>query len=767
MSNLRERRSRNESLRVRRLRVESLEQRRVLSAAAPWHNDAAPLDVNNDGWLYPLDALIVINRLLQLGVGPLEEPSATPENYYDTSGDNMLTPLDLVRVFNGILKPPDVRLDTLMPFTIDVTPRLEVSIANGVSVPDGTPVHVDVDLNNDGQFIGAELDYTVSSMYRGRSEFALAPALPANEGTETYSVNLRARVDGQLKPSVVQPMVVDTQTSDALANYVNTPDDSYEWNVEYDVAGPGGAYHFYVLSMTSQTWHEGDVNDPVWDHWLRVVVPNNQPVSETALLLIGGGHNDSNLEKESAFNPIERPEDAALLNTALATGTIAVELRVVPNEAVYFFEEQPIRIRSEDDIIAYTFDQYLSHIGEPGNETWPLLLPMVKSAVRAMDAIQEFSTEYSPTQVENFIVTGYSKRGWTTWLTTATDDRIIASIPGVFDNPNQGPSMVHHYEVLGQFSEQVDPYSEMQIFERLRTPEAALLSRITDPYRYFENGRMDKPKLILNSAGDEFFMPDSSQFYFADIPGEDNYMRYFPNTGHGLDVGAIYSTVAFTDAIINNRHLPDFSWTVEPNSEIHVSTIDTPIQVRMWQATNPVSRDFRHKYNLGIIWTSSVLADQGGGNYVGSVPYPDTGSTAFFVELTFESGVQGVPHVFTTDVRVNSDLPRTPFPYSSDPISLTVTNSATTVPVADAHSANVVPLFALPADVATREVEAPPAPDALISAAPSAALRFADALLTAAWQAADTGERTAGPTIDDESLEHLLDELLSDLASYS
>ncbi len=26
-----------------------------------------------------------------------------------------------------------------------------------------------------------------------------------------------------------------------------------------------------------------------------------------------------------------------------------------------------------------------------------------------------------------------------------------ASIPGVFDNPNQGPQMVHHYGVLGFF----------------------------------------------------------------------------------------------------------------------------------------------------------------------------------------------------------------------------------------------------------------------------------------------------------------------------
>ena len=44
------------------------------------------------------------------------------------------------------------------------------------------------------------------------------------------------------------------------------------------------------------------------------------------------------------------------------------------------------------------------------------------------------------------------------------------------------------------------------------------------------------PKLLVNAAGDQFFIPTSSQFYFDELPGE-KYLRYVPNADHNVSEG--------------------------------------------------------------------------------------------------------------------------------------------------------------------------------------------------------------------------------------
>ena len=64
------------------------------------------------------------------------------------------------------------------------------------------------------------------------------------------------------------------------------------------------------------------------------------------------------------------------------------------------------------------------------------------------------------------------------------------------------------------------------------TPEYQALMKIEEPYQY--RHRLTMPKFIVNAAGDQFFLPDSSQFYFNDLPGV-KYLRYVPNADHSLE----------------------------------------------------------------------------------------------------------------------------------------------------------------------------------------------------------------------------------------
>ncbi len=170
------------------------------------------------------------------------------------------------------------------------------------------------------------------------------------------------------------------------------------------------------------------------------------------------------------------------------------------------------------------------------------------------------------------------------------DDRVRAIIPGVIDVLNLDEQMLHHYGFYGTFSPAISDYVGYNIPQDSFTYEGQELGKVVDPYTYLGNGRFDDmPKLLINSSGDEFFVPDSAQFYFSDLPGTENYLRYIPNTGHGLNgTDPRTSTLTFYDAVINNRPLPQFSWTVEQDGSLTVLTSTTPSERRRkWSCGAP------------------------------------------------------------------------------------------------------------------------------------------------------------------------------------
>lgn len=433
------------------------------------------------------------------------------------------------------------------------------------------------------------------------------------------------------------------QPPTALDRYVAAPDGSYKWEVVKTY--PSANATAYVVDMTSQTWlTPAEVDRQVWQHSLTIVRPKELK-SDVAFLFITGGANNGRLPTP----------DMGLVDAALTTGSVVAELRMVPNQPLTFAGAGPM---TEDGLIAYTWDKFL----RTGDEKWPMRLPMTKAAVRALDTVTAFcaSEQGGKAKVDRFVVAGGSKRGWTTWTTAAVEaaagKRVVGIVPLVIDLLNIVPSFEHHYRVYGDWSPAIQDYVKAGIMNWTGTKQYKALMKIEEPFEYRE--RLTMPKYVVNSAGDQFFIPDSSQFYWDQLKGP-KYLRYVPNTDHSLrNSDALQGAVAFYDSVIQAKVPPKYGWKFEKNGDIVVTTEGEPTSVKLWAAHNPEKRDFRLAV-IGPAYKPTDLARDAKGRWVAKLPKPEKGFTAYFVEVTFPSGVK-YPFKFTTPVRVWPDV--YPFP---------------------------------------------------------------------------------------------------------
>lgn len=473
---------------------------------------------------------------------------------------------------------------------------------------------------------------------------SLSPRRLTNKTSLQSTTHTASYVSLGLHHETLEPRLLLT----ALDDYVAEFDPNYDFEI-FRVDDEVG-YQVITVDMTSQQWRSSEeVDRTLWQHWVQIVVPD-AATDDTALLSVSGGRNGQ--------EPMDLDDDElmTLIDIALTANAVVVGLPTIPNQSLTFTDD-PLNPRSEDGIISYTFDKFIDEYPNLGDNTWPLLLPMVKAAVRAMDTTQTVLSNELDYEINDFVVTGGSKRGWTTWLTSAVDDRVKAIMPAVADLLNFGQQLEHHrhaYEgvteyMIGGFSLAIGDYVAFDLPDRFQSEAGQALLEIVDPYLYRD--RISIPKYLILSPGDEFFVLDSSQYYYDDLIG-DKYIRFVPNTSHGLNDDAIAGAAQFFRAVVEEQELPELSWTFEDaGNTIVAQTTDNPVSVKLWQATNPESRDFRYGGGIGIPWTSSTLVDQGGGTYIANVATPETGARAFFIEMTFDSG-GGSPFVFTTQVSV-------------------------------------------------------------------------------------------------------------------
>ncbi len=196
-------------------------------------------------------------------------------------------------------------------------------------------------------------------------------------------------------PAGISKAVSAAPTKTALDDYVAERDSTYSWKLVKTI--PGDGCTTFVLDLKSQSWRTvPEVDRPVWQHWLVIVKPD-QVKHDTAYLRIGSGRNGSPAP--------DQPSPQSVL-FAKSTNTVVAELGMVPNQPLVFNNDG--KPRSEDDLIAYCQIKYM----DTGDPTWLPRLPMVKSAVRAMDAVTEFlaGDQGGKTSIKNFVVAGGSKR---------------------------------------------------------------------------------------------------------------------------------------------------------------------------------------------------------------------------------------------------------------------------------------------------------------------------------------------------------------------
>ena len=414
-----------------------------------------------------------------------------------------------------------------------------------------------------------------------------------------------------------------------LFDYVAKADASYHWTKRQEGSLSAGSY--VELLLISQTWR-----DTVWKHQLYIIKPSTVAAdARHALLFIGGGRWSKELEGPG--HGTQLPNEAELFGRlAEHLQTPVAILRHVPHQPL-------LGGRNEDQLIALTFEEYL----QTRDPEWPLLLPMVKSAVRAMDAVQAYTEQAWSLKIETFTVTGASKRGWTTWLTGAVDPRATAIAPMVIDMLNLNAHLQHQEAVWGRLSPKLGDYTERGLHKQLETEGGRALQAIVDPYSY--RHLLTQPKLIMIGTNDPYWPLDALNLYWDELEGR-NYILYVPNNGHSLrDYPRIIGSLsALHQHVANGKRLPALSWGFNEDKgklSLHIESDIQPRQVVAWIALS-ATQDFHEAQ-----WQSYPMQAEGDG-YRYELALPNQGYAAVFGEAVYDDGDATLPYFLSTKVRI-------------------------------------------------------------------------------------------------------------------
>ena len=437
-------------------------------------------------------------------------------------------------------------------------------------------------------------------------------------------------------------------TNMTLAQFIQRPEPKYQWHCtdkRHSEEFPN--IEILQLELTSQCWLEGErrgIDQPLWVHRLTLYLPTRQKAFKPCLLMVHGGYRH-NPEMETAPSA---QVDAA--KVCYDTQAPVACLRDVPNQP-QIIDGIP---RTEDDLVAWSWQQFLQTEKKEGG--YLLQWPMVKSIIRAMDALEECCNQRIP----SFIVAGASKRGWISWLAASCDQRISAIIPIVIDVLNIKQCMEHHLQVYNGWAEAIADYTDPDhdILADLESEEMDTLLLQVDPFNHRQ--QLSLPKFIVNASCDEFFPPDSAQFYYHQLPGFSA-LRYLPNASHylGLDASVCITEVITScfGSMADQKTMPEMNWQ-STDKGIAIDVDQAPLSACVWLCHNPEQRDFRkitpaqpkYAYQARPLEAQSVNPWR----FHYNPKLPSKGWIAFFIELRFDNGTYP-DLVYTSGVKVLPD----------------------------------------------------------------------------------------------------------------
>lgn len=428
-----------------------------------------------------------------------------------------------------------------------------------------------------------------------------------------------AKLKNELAASEDTTAVIKVTANNALESYLKIEDNAYQWELKdtFELDGVKA----YDLLLTSQIWREH-----TWKHQLTLFVPEKVAYDGALLFITGGSLKDGMPNWKTQEKDGSESEPMAMI--AQKNSAIVAVLRQVPMQPL--FDGDLV----EDQLISFT----LHNFKNDADYTWPLLFPMVKSAVRGMDAVQEFSKKTLKKDITRFTVAGASKRGWTTWLTGASDKRVEAIGPMVIDVLNMPVSLDYQLTAWNEYSIQIQDYTDLEIPQAVSTPQGQALTQMIDPYSYRE--KLTMPKIIFIGTNDEYWPVDAVKNYINDIPGE-NYIHYTPNAGHNLDGGekALKALSGFWGQTLAKKPYSNLEYKLSTDTSSATLEVDSAaenlISAYLWSADSD-DRDFRDEQ-----WDSNPITLSKDGDVNEKITFPKKGYKAFYIDMEYNDSNGG------------------------------------------------------------------------------------------------------------------------------